>query len=1080
MTTLALQGGASVHARDRIPSTDLSSLLAFLVEAFPPEDQPSDARSWPALSYDPNQKRLCLNTYGILRRFFAHRGMRARFAHSDDSGFLRDFGGIPKRLTIKMGGRLFNSDFAGVSRHVSELQCLIEDELDRLDIVPEKILVADPAAVMATLAEKMRLKSKLDQQQATLVPIEFAAASRSSAVREKDVARVISALEEIQGEDWLTRLASSTVQAMTRRDDEFDEVQQEILRETLRQDFEKPDSQITRFLNFLEDDALARVRLYVSFAIMEAVASLDGAALHGARKELHNYVRRVIALFDLYATPEAENTLHLDLSGDFGLDADFSLADELVRAGFYACLPVWAEWNTQLFETRRADRGSTAVSVLREVNYRFRVNGRDASGRFAFDARLRRLRRTLLEDADLTLSNSFQRRRCLAQVVFLWLALNSDLDPAVLDEHAMRLAKRLRDEGKDGVAMLLDDLDAWSGRVRTLGATLVGLLRSKSPRILSQAQQATSDLYLVVQESLVNWAAIGNRRGKASEPLVKPDAGRAENVEWFKYIKVARQPDAVPEPLFSVRIRTHLRERTLAARENEVAAVAMRRELPDALLNVVWQPIQISEARPPTVALRTTLDPTWRMGPGVDIQYDPMLLTPRRTAEQKHTELDRQQYRTSGVAAFTVLVYVFLQVLAARLAKASGNRIPIVMLRFQTQGREASVTDGDTSIYAAAHAVEAALMRDTPVRMQGMVCTPEDTARQYKEMGTAFALSSAFPLLMSMPTPSAVAPGAQRPAGTVTGRPVVPAVPKVALLVYCTRPCDEHPEYHYADGYIFRVKTYLADAEAGSSPGYRLSFDCMQSHVVESRDEFKSPTLIVEEISRLHRSGYDHILLLSSHFGNRRINRSAQRHSPHTRTVFLDDIATKFPAVKLYMLRRDVFPAMRLHLRQRYRESGFEAVRLADHQEFAIQPADGLLKQLIPAYTFATLSIVGTDEIGRPQSGFCTYFLDTDYQVRNLEWSEQARANILGTNPDVRASLVAVLRGLHFLEAEQQPEGTLVRAVLDPFDWINPDKHEAAGEVQAVGYRKTNGGVLLSLPALLSHVTQALHSRSNR
>jgi hypothetical protein len=181
------------------------------------------------------------------------------------------------------------------------------------------------------------------------------------------------------------------------------------------------------------------------------------------------------------------------------------------------------------------------------------------------------------------------------------------------------------------------------------------------------------------------------------------------------------------------------------------------------------------------------------------------------------------------------------------------------------------------------------------------------------------------------------------------------------------------------------------------------------------------------------------------------------------------------------MLYREVFPATRLHLRTRYRESGFEALRLADHQEFAIDPADTLLKQLLPIYTFATLSIVGTDEASRPQSGFCTYFLDTDYQVRNVEWREQSRANLVGVNPGARASLIAVLRGLHFLEAELQPEGALRRAVLDPFAWISPDTCETAGEFQAVGnvHGRPNGRVLLSLPALLSHVTDALHGRDN-
>jgi hypothetical protein len=1075
MTTPNPRGGASVHARDRIPSTDLSSLLEFLVEAFPPQDPPADARSRPALSYDPASKRLILNTYGVLRRFLLSGTMRRKFAHSDHSGFLRDFGDMPRRLTIKMGGRLLDSDLSGVAQQVGALKRLVADELDRLDITSDRVLVSNPPAALAGLAAKMRLKGTPAREQAALVPMEFASPARSSAAREKDLARVISAREEIQGEDWLTRLGAGTAQAMVRRDDDFDEVRREILLETLRQDFEKPDSQITRFLNFLEDDALARVRLYVGFAIMEAVADQDSAAVAGPGRDLRDYVQRVSVLFNLYGAPEAEQALHINLSRDFGFDADFSLAEELVKARFYSCLPVWTEGNIQLFESRCADAGSGGVTVAREVNYRFRVNGRDPfTGKSAFDARLGRLRRTLLNDADSTVYNSFQRRRALAQVIFLWLVLNPDLHSDRMDEHAPYLTERLTTEGKAGVIALLADLDRWSGRVKKLSTTLVALLRGKAPSILTQAQRATRDLYLVVQQSVINWEAIGMRGGKVGEPLVKPDIGRSEQVEWFKYMKVARRPDGVPEPLFSVRIVTTLHERILVTRGNDAAVSTMRREIPDTLLNVVWLPIEADGASPGAPVPRIPLDSAWRMGAGVDIQYDPMQLTPTRAPGR---DLNPHQYRTAGVAAFTVLVYVFLQVLVDRLVTAGGERIPVTSLRFQLHGRESSPTAGDmalgnmavgdTAVYAAAQAMEAALMRDTPVRMQGMVCLPDDRARLYRETGTAYALFSAFPLVMGMPMPQADPPGP-------------PALAKVALLVYSTRPCDEHPRYPHADGYIFRAKTYLADAVDESFSGYRLSFDRMQSRVVESRDEFESPTLIVEEVSRLHALGYDHIILLSSHFGNRRINKSAQRHSPHTRTSFLDEVATRFPNLMLYMLRRDVFPATRLHLRERGKESGFEALRLADHQEFAGDPADNLLKQLIPAYTFATLSIVGTDDAGRQQSGFCTYFLDTDYQVRNVAWREQARANMLGVNAEVRASLIAVLRGLHFLEAEQQPEGALRKAVLDPFGWVSPPTNAAAGEFQAVGGSRMSGSVLLSLPALLSHVSDALHSRGDR
>lgn len=56
----------------------------------------------------------------------------------------------------------------------------------------------------------------------------------------------------------------------------------------------------------------------------------------------------MLALFGLYGSPETQHSWQLDLSRDYGLAADFSASTELVKAMFYNCLPVWAEWNTQL------------------------------------------------------------------------------------------------------------------------------------------------------------------------------------------------------------------------------------------------------------------------------------------------------------------------------------------------------------------------------------------------------------------------------------------------------------------------------------------------------------------------------------------------------------------------------------------------------------------------------------------------------------------------------------------------------------------------------------------------------------
>ena len=1052
MTQQPQQGGASVQARGRIPSTDLASLVSLLADAFPPnEDRPGTALSWQVLTFDASSNRFGINTYGVLRRLLAQKGFLEKFRQADSSGFLRDIANPPKSFTAKMGGKIFEDNIGGISRGVNKLKQQIAEQLDQLGVTADKILVADPEAALKRLADETGLKDFLNEMPAQMVSIEFAKADRPASQRDRDVARVFSAAEEIQAEDWLERMSTSMADTQALRDDEFDDIQRDKLTETLRQDFDKSDSQVTRFLNFLEDEALARVRLAVSFAIMQGLATQATKSKDAGEQAFEDYVQRVLALFNLYGSPETKHAWHFDLSRDFGLAADFSASTELVKAMFYNCLPVWAEWNTQLFESRRIDPASRGVSVVREVSYRFRVNGKDPrnESKHAFDSRLERLEQVLGSDDGDSRQNQYRVRRSIIEVAFLWLILNPNIATDNIQAEADALTARLKTMGKAGILQLLSDLSAWSSRVKGLSKTLVDLLRNKSRNILAHAQRSVDDLYLVVQQGVVDWAAIERSRGKVRDPLIKPSEGQAESIEWFKHIKVAKKPNDVIDPLFSVRVRTVLHERTLTSLDEESTTIQTAREIPKELLNITWRPIRVEQseekhrARP-----RSDIEPHWLMGCGVDIWYEPELLKQRDNS--RVPEEDRRQYRAATISAMTVLVYCVLQVLAERLSKEREQLVATLMLRFQTQGKEAAGSEGDPLIYAAAQAIESALMREVPVRMQGLVTTGN---RIYKDRGAAFALSSAFPLVL--------------------GTRSKPFVERVAVVVYATRPCDDHPDIKDADGFVFRAKTYLAEAVEQPFPGYRLSFERMQSHVVESRDAFRSPQLIVEEVSRLHGLGYEHVILISNHYGNRRINRSAQRHSPHTQTTFLDEVATNFPAVSLYMLRRDVFPATRLHNRARA-ESAFEAIRLSDHNEFAIMQGEGVVKQLIPAFTFGTLAVVGNDDAARPQSGFCTYFLDTDYQVRNAEWRERVRSNIMSTS-GVRECLLTALRGLHFLEAEKQPEGGLFKPVLDPFSWVQPTTTGAAGEIQVSPPSRRKGDVLLSLPALLSHVTAALH-----
>jgi hypothetical protein len=1054
MSQLPQQGGASVHARGQISSTDLTSLIQFLVKAYPPDlVSTKPAHSWPVLKFDPTNHRLIIDTYGIFKRFLGSKELLDAFRQTSNTGFLRDLVNPPKNFTAKLGGRIFNDNITGLSQNLAKLKRLIADDIEKLEFSMDSLLIKDPVADLEALSKLTGVKGILKELPAQMVAMEFAKANRSASECEKDVARVFSAQEEIQAEDWLERMATSITSAQSYRDDEFDDIQQEKLLETLRQDFDKQDSQVTRFLNFLEDEALSRVRLRVSFAIMESLAAQKSKSEHTNDRRFVEYVQRVNLLLQHYGTPESPHTLHIDLTRAFGLSAEFSISQELIKALFYNCLPVWAEWNTQLFESRRVDPQTRGVSVIREVSYRFRVNGKDPRSEMesAFDARLNRLRDILLDDSGNELS-PFVLRKSISEVVFLWLVLNPAIQTSHLLNEATQLSTRLKEQGKPGVAMLLDDLCSWSPHVKELSKTLVNLLRTKSRHIIAHAQRSVDDLYLVVQQGVVDWSSIERSKGRVRDPLIKPASGQSENIEWFKHIQIARNPDEVIEPLFSVRVRTILNERTLAVREGDNATLQIHREQSEQLLNISWIPIRVDEKENPIVKkLRANIAPEWQMSAGIDICYDPERLKYRN--HPKFIEEDSRQYRAAAAVSMTVLVYVVLQVLSEKLVSQTKKSLPALMVRFQQQGKYAEKNEGDHWVYAISQAVESALMRDMPIRMQGIVA--DGVNAHYKAKGAAFALSAAFPMVVT------------------TNH--LPTVSKVAALIYTTRPCDDHPGTDDTDGFIFRAKTYLAEAINKPSAGYRMAFDRMQTHVVETRQAFKNPKLIVEEVSRLQALGYEHIILISSHFGNRRINRSAQRHSPHTQTAFLDEVATKFPHVSLYMLRRDVFPATRLHKRTKA-ESAFEAVRISDHDEFDLDQGEGVLKQLIPVYTFATLAIVGNDDAARPQSGFCTYFWDADYQVKNSEWRERVRSNLLGSGNSVRDCLLNVLRGIHFLEAEKQPDGGVFKPVLDPFGWVQPSSNGAAGEIEVLPSSRRRGNVLLSLPALLSHVTDSLHS----
>lgn len=1035
MSTSNLRGGSRISARDRAPSVNLSKLADLLAKSI--QAVGTGAEGLGLVSVSDNKLRI--NTRGVLGRLLKQPDFEADFAPGDESGFLRDAELPPFGMTAKMGGRLVQGSEAATAKSIKALHDAIDAELDRaLQPIDVAELCYDKLEVaMRTMASTIAASVPALPQTATIVPVEFADPARPTAEREHDIGRVLSGIETVDGRDWLQLLLSGIERKLQNDAEDQDDIDEVLT--VIQTQSTHPGSQIRRFLEFLEDEAMARVRLQVCMRLMSAVAAQSN------KPGFKSYVRRVRECFDAFAGAEGE-ALTLDVGRVYGVANNVELAQELRKAMFYGCLPVWSEASVQLFE-RRIDPAQNQPT-LREVSYRFRVNGNNPStGKSAFDSRLDRFYARLLDAPD----DSDTIRRPLAEIVFLALvvpdSLNDDVTTKVADD-AATIAANLKADPVRTLNSLHTQLLSRRQVMDELAGELIRALRTKSTTLVSAASRSAEKLMVSVHRDIVDWAVVKGLSSPNEDILVKSESG-AETIAWFTHVRVS--DSGWPGSIASISVETELQERSLAP-TGEATTAHMGKSLDTPVLPVRLIPYAWSKgesAWTPKVPTPGVLD----AGRGIEVEYDLRLLT---LTKKKDDEKSRaEQFRSVLVAGLAQLMYMTLWGVVQR-AKAKVPGLSMTLLRLQRTGkagnREADAHDGNTAIYAISQAIEKALTRELPVKLQGL--TTENDERDsiwWKNRGALAALLGGQPVHFKHD-------------GSLT---------KVAVLSYVTRPCDTHPAFPDADGYLFISRTYVANSKDGK---VELRVERMLSRLVENRKNFRAPHLILEEIARLRKNGYHHILMLSHHFGNRHIGRAAERHSPHGSLEFLEEAAARFPDVFLYPLRRDVFPATRLRKRESG-ESGFEVLRYDAHQRMYLDGALEVLRSLQPVYTFATLHVVGDEE--RPQSGFCTYFFDAEHRLSNFGLKESTRANILGTGEaqSVRESLVSVLRAIHFMESEKPSDKNRLLPVLDPFDWATPRTTAGAGEVEVVT-RRGGRSILLSLPAVLAHVTKVLHKEA--
>ena len=1060
--------GSQVKISQTRPSIDLAKLVKLLTSAIAlPADvdrkagENSDqAKNRPLFIYDQEKQRLKVCTSGVLLRLFQSPAYKKSF-DLETAGFIKDYSSS-RYGVMRVGGELTEGNNEKLPNLVDQLSASIQQELNAslpVGFDLSNILLDDAKKQFQELSEKLKVLLK-EKSDATLIPLTFAESDLKKSDSPKKFAKMIAGTEtvEVDADDYFNKFCRS-VQEYLKQESDIDSDEMAKVEDCLQTEYQRTNSQIKRFFNFLQTEALSRVRLNTAFHIMSAIKekaqNYSQDTNHDKYRLLTEYVHRIEQLRDLVK----EKGLVIDAGAIYGGIDNIDLVDYLAKTSFFYCLTVWPACETQIFERKNTDQ-----SVVREISYRFRINGKNPQlDKPAFQVRLDQLKDSLLSN-DPSISSSVIERS-LAQLIFLRVITpdgkkfnvsKDDLQKGI--DHILGTLKTV-DNGKplEAIENLLQDLTNREESMKKIGLALIDILRDKGEAIINNVDQATQQQYICIKRTLVNWERLIDAEPGMSEFLGINSDQKKESSYWYQNLEISNTP-VTDNILFSIKVQTILSQRNLVEKtdtqDNLPRDIEMERAFTDKLLQVIWVPFNSNDQQyKPSQLISNSKSGQWVLPKSIHIEYE--ISTLQRNTKNKLTK-QHQDLHAAAVSCFTILVYACLWQIIHQIQQSSeeNSLFTIIVLRLQDQ-RDNTAGSGENYIYGIAQAIELILGQDNPLKMQGLI-VDNLQKNPYVKQGVFNALMSVFPIHIS----------------TLDQ----PEIPQIGLISYVARPCNGNLQLSDSPkNYLFLQQSYIATAIDQPFTGYHLRTERRKSDLVEE-DEMKGQRLIKEEIDYLKNRGCTHIILLSHSYGSRRINRINDYKPRLLEANFLEDLANIFPDLNIYPLLRDVFPATRLY--KRYNEAGFEILRANDHSELLKQQQESRLN-FVPVYTFATLHAI--DEASRPQSGFCIYYLVSDQQTTEIDWMEKVRFQLIDPEQksNIRPCLLTVLRGLHFIESEKI-QGQKFLPVLDPFNWISPDAVETIGEVNIMHNSKGNSNVLLNLPALLTHVANVLHRRKPR
>jgi hypothetical protein len=1043
--------GANVSVTSSGPSIDLNRLLKALNRTL---ENPDSVAPSP---FRQDGNALTIDIASVMHALVQTEEFRA-LGEDGERSFLQNVH-IPRGAgTTRLGSRVREGTDRAASREARKLRNALRDSLSETlssGLDPAGLAVADVRSELEELGKRVGGYLDALDTNTRLRTVRFA---KPGEAREP-MARVISAIEtsEVSREAKLEDILNSLRRRLVERSGavearEYDEEIKPYYRDCLND----PDSQVSRLFDFLENQALSRLRLCVRVEILCRIAAISRENGKGRASEFERYVRNICEMFATFVDSPDPEPLDAPLGEHFGASANFDLGEEFAKSGTWAALPVFAEWQAQMFESveRRDGEAGPEERLRRDVSYRFRING-DApeAGVSAFANRLDALESQLCGE-----SPDVPKRR-LAQLVLLSACVPDDTDKSAPDK-ARELIARLAEGGTRAAEQEIARLRDHDPTVVRVADRLVRTLRGKRAIIGKSTDR------ICVGVAVLPDVIDEDRFVVRSQSPLKARGGASETADLLQYVTVCRtdKSEFPPQALCVVEYEVELSESHLdglnATREH-----AIRRELPEAWTQIAWRPVTIRNGA--VTASRERIG-DWSARRRIDVLYAPRLL-----GKGRGKTMDRHSIRRLAAArvGFSVLSYLSLAVVLEKVSGVAAAAPHVSMLRFQQfdrwghyggderddrfGSRRDFEMNGDQGAYAASQATEFALACDWDVRMQGLVDVGPGGGTKndaHRRRGVFSALLGGFPIFVSTRE--------------------TPRVEKIGLLTVTTRLADSDPSNDYEDeqGQVFIGRSYVATAQGY---GYRITRSRAILDLAADAGEVARRRAVIEEIRRLKEAeGVTHLLLVSHEFGDRRVGRTLARRKRKGELEFFND----------YPLSRDMFPATRLKARDKTQDA-FEIVRNRDHElKGDGRESDAIRDSHVPVYTIATLNVVGAqgeDAANRPQSGFSTYYLLRDQSRAGAERAAKVSYDLTSAESETRGDLLTMLRGVHYLESEARPEKLQgerrARPVLDAFPWIRPSTSAAAGDIMVEsGSRSRMGSVEASLTAVLARVRAAI------